>query len=131
MTVSFSEYIKSLRAAKRLSLREVAQEAGISNSYLSQVEQGHRGPPHPNTLRKLAVVYEVPVRELLESAGYLEEPELAETAEERIDRAFDFVMGDSRFQAGTRVKGGLTREAKRYIIGVYERVTGAKLLDLK
>lgn len=129
--MSFSEYIKGLRVAKRLSLRNVAQKAGISNSYLSQVEQGHRGPPHPNMLRKLASVYEVPVRELLENAGYLEEPELAETEEERIDRAFEFVMGDARFQAGTRVKGGLTREAKRYIIEVYERVTGAKLLDLK
>lgn len=129
--MSFSEYIKGLRVARRLSLREVAREAGISNSYLSQVEQGRRGAPHPNMLRKLAVVYEVPVRELLENAGYLEEPEMAESEEQRIDRAFEFVMADSRFQAGTRVKGGLTYEAKRYIVEVYERVTGAKLLDLR
>lgn len=70
------------------------------------------------------------MREAVEVAALLEAAE-SETEEEQIDRAFDFVMADTRFQAGTRVKQGLTVEAKRYIVEVYERVTGARLLGLR
>ncbi len=124
-------YLRELRTAKRLSLREAASEAGLSNAYLSQIETGTRGAPHPKHLRGLARVYGVPVRDLLRRAGYMDEPAPEETEEEEVNRAFEYVMADARFKAGTRVKGGLDTEAKRYIVEVYERVTGAKLLGLK
>lgn len=124
-------HLKELRMSKRLTVREAAQRAGISNAYLSQIETGQRGTPHAKHLRSLATVYEVPVRDLFQLAGYLDEPELHETEEAQINRAFEFVMADTRFQAGTRVKEGLSMEAKRYVIQVYERVTGARLLDLR
>jgi transcriptional regulator with XRE-family HTH domain len=123
--------LKRLRQGKKLTMRQAAERADVSNAYLSQIETGKRGAPHPNILRRLAVVYEVPVRVLLEAAGYLDEPELNETDEEQIERAFAFVMADKRFAAGTRVKDGLSPEAKKYIIETYERVTGAKLLRLQ
>ncbi len=124
-------YLKELRTSKRFSLREAAEQAGLSNAYLSQIETGQRGIPAAKHLRRLAILYEVPVRDLFERAGYLDEPELHESEEAQINRAFEFVMADARFQAGTRVKEGLSMEAKRYIIGVYESVTGARLLGLK
>ena len=123
--------LAELRKSQRLTLREAALRAGVSNAYLSQIESGARPTPHPNILRRLAPVYEVPVRELLEAAGYLDEPEISGGEDEQVNRAFEFVMADARFQAGTRVKEGLSIEAKRYIIEVYENVTGAKLLGLK
>jgi transcriptional regulator with XRE-family HTH domain len=124
-------YLKQLRTAKRMTLREAAEKAHLSNAYLSQIETGARGAPSAKHLRQLAIVYEAPVRELFEMAGYLDEPELHESEEDQVNRAFEFVMADTRFQAGTRVKTGLTTEAKRYIVEVYERVTGARLLDLR
>ena len=124
-------YLKQLRIERRMTLREAAEQAHLSNAYLSQIETGARGAPSAKHLRHLAIVYAVPVRELFEMAGYLDEPELRESEEEQVNRAFEFVMADSRFQAGTRVKTGLTTEAKRYIVEVYERVTGARLLDLR
>jgi transcriptional regulator with XRE-family HTH domain len=123
-------YLKTLRKQKRLTLREAAAKAEMSNAYLSQIESGQRGVPNASMLRRLAMVYDVPVREAFEVAGLLEAAE-AETEEVQIDRAFEFVMADTRFQAGTRVKEGLTTEAKKYIVEVYERVTGARLLGLR
>jgi transcriptional regulator with XRE-family HTH domain len=38
------EFIKDLRQAARISLRELADLAGVSNPYLSQIERGLRRP---------------------------------------------------------------------------------------
>ena len=38
------EYIREQRSAARVSLRELARTAGVSNPYLSQVERGLRKP---------------------------------------------------------------------------------------
>jgi len=124
-------HLKQLRTGKRLTLREAAEVAHLSNAYLSQIETGKRGAPSAKHLRRLAVVYGVPVRELFEMAGYLDEPELHESEEDQVNRAFEFVMADTRFAAGTRVKQGLSLEAKRYVVETYEKVTGARLLGLK
>jgi HTH-type transcriptional regulator, competence development regulator len=124
-------YLRNLRTKKRLSLREAAQAVNLSGGYLSQIETGQRASPSAKHLRRLAQLYEVPVRELFEIAGYLDEPELHETEEDQVNRAFEFVMSDARFAAGTRVKEGLSTEAKRYIVETYEKVTGARLLGLK
>jgi transcriptional regulator with XRE-family HTH domain len=124
-------HLRQLRLQRRLTLREVAQAAHLSNAYLSQIETGKKGAPSAKHLRRLAAIYEVPARELFEIAGYLDEPEVNESEEDQINRAFDFVMADPRFAAGTRVKQGLTAEAKRYIVETYEKVTGARLLRLK
>jgi len=124
-------HLKELRLQKRLTLRDAAQAAHLSNAYLSQIETGKKGAPSAKHLRRLAEVYEVPPRELFEIAGYLDEPESQESEEDEINRAFEFVMADGRFRAGTRVKQGLSIEAKRYIIETYEKVTGARLLGLK
>lgn len=128
---TIGDLLREIRTSRRLSLRKAAEAARLSNAYLSQIETGQRAQPSPKHLRRLAALYEVPVRELLEAAGYLDEPEMSESEDDRIDRAFEFVMADPRFQAGTRVKDGLSAAAKRYIVEIYERVTGARLLDLK
>ncbi|MEX0750749.1 MAG: helix-turn-helix transcriptional regulator [Dehalococcoidia bacterium] len=125
------DLLKELRLLKRLTIRDAAQAANVSNAYLSQIETGKKGAPSAKHLRRLAEVYGVPARELFEIAGYLDEPEIHESEDDQINRAFDFVMADSRFAAGTRIKQGLTLDAKRYIVETYEKVTGARLLGLK
>jgi transcriptional regulator with XRE-family HTH domain len=57
--VIFAEYIKSLRATSLLTLRDVESGTGISNSYLSQLENGKRGIPTLPLILKLASVYGV------------------------------------------------------------------------
>lgn len=69
--VIFGKYLKDLRVAAHLTLRQVEIQAGVSDSYLSQVENGKRGIPSADILKKLAPVYGVPYEEMLVAAGYL------------------------------------------------------------
>jgi hypothetical protein len=42
--------------------------------------------------------------------------------------AYRYVMNDPRYKSGTRIKGGLTTEVKRFIVAMYENATATKLL---
>lgn len=52
--VEFGKYLKKIREEKRLSIRKLADMAGVSSSYLSQLENSRRNPPKPDLLRNLA-----------------------------------------------------------------------------
>ena len=110
-----------------MSLKKVEKAAGVSNAYLSQLERGRRNPPHPDILKRLAKVYEVPVTELLSAAGYLEEKQ--ESRKQNVEQAFQHVITDPKYQYGTRLKGAeLSLEAKRFIVEMYEKMTKRRLL---
>src|SRR5947207_2690385 len=63
-------YLKRLREASGLSLREAEGEIGISNAFLSQLESGKVKQPSPVMLYKLAKLYGVPYETLMELAAY-------------------------------------------------------------
>ena len=120
-------YLLNVRKDRRLSLKKVEKLAGVSNAYLSQLERGRRNPPHPEILKKLAKVYEVPLNELLAAAGYLEEQK--GTSRRDVEQAFQHVISDPKYKHGTRLKGSaLSLEAKRFIVEMYETITKRKLL---
>jgi len=128
MVENFGEYLRALRVEKRLSLREVEHLSGVSNSYIGLIERGQRPIPGADILKKLAPVYDVPVRDLLNAAGYLKDEEISLSEEDEVDMAFRYVMNDPRYKSGTRIKGGITTEVKRFIVEMYEKATGKKLL---
>jgi transcriptional regulator with XRE-family HTH domain len=128
MVENFGEYLKTLRVEKRLSLREVDQQSGVSNSYLGLIERGQRPIPGADILKKLAPVYDVPVRDLLRVAGYLKNEDASLTENDEVEMAFKYVMNDPRYKSGTRIKGGLTTDVKRFIVEMYEKATDKKLL---
>jgi transcriptional regulator with XRE-family HTH domain len=41
---SLGDYLREQRVSARLSLRQLAAQAGVSNPYLSQIERGLRRP---------------------------------------------------------------------------------------
>jgi len=127
----FGEYLRSLREGQKLSLREVAAKTGVSVSYITQIENGRRNAPGPEVLKKLAPAYNVPVRDLLKAAGYLDDlkqirPVLSD--DEEVERAFGYAISDPRYQSGTRVTGPITIDVKRFVVEMYEKATGKKLL---
>ena len=125
---ALGDHLRELRQRQKLSLREVGEKVGVSASYLSQIETGER-VPSAEILRKMAPAYGVPVRELLEVAGYLDEPEARMSDEERLEWAFQCVLTDPEYRFGNRLRGEeLTPAAKRFIVEVYEKATGHKLL---
>ena len=126
---NFGSYMRSLRKATGLTLKQVEKEAKVSNAYLSQIERSLRKPPHPDILKRLARVYQVTHRELLIAAGYLEE-ESQQIKRQQIENAFQHAATDPKFKQGTRLKGGrLSLDAKRFIVEMYEKMTGRKLLE--
>jgi transcriptional regulator with XRE-family HTH domain len=70
----FGIYLKKLRNDLGLRIRDVEKLADVSNAHLSMVEQGKRGIPKPEFLKKISGVYNVSIEELMEKAGYIEHP---------------------------------------------------------
>ena len=66
------EFIRDQRNAARLSLRNVAKSAGISNPYLSQIERGLR-KPSAEILGQIARALRISAETLYVQAGILEE----------------------------------------------------------
>jgi Predicted transcriptional regulators len=128
MADNFGEYLRTLRLEQKLSLREAEKLSGVSNSYLGLIERGQRPIPGADILKKLAPVYNVPVRDIMRAAGYLKNEDVSISEDDEVEMAFNFVMNDPRYKSGTRIKGGLTTEIKRFIVEMYEKATGKKLL---
>ena len=57
-------YVRLRRRELGLSVTALAEKAGMSQSYLSQIENGDRGNPSPESLRSLAEALEVSLEEL-------------------------------------------------------------------
>jgi len=129
-TFSLGNFLSELRKRKGVSLKEVENDTGIPNAYLSQLETGSRKKlPNPERLRILADYFNVSVPQLLEKAGYIQSGEMEETMEGNIDKAFTHVVNDPTFRHGSRLKGKYDLDAKRFIIEMYEQLTNKTLLD--
>jgi transcriptional regulator with XRE-family HTH domain len=71
---TLGQYLRNLRQARQLTLREVEDASGVSNPYLSQLETDKIAKPSPHVLHKLAPVYGASYETLMEKAGYLSRP---------------------------------------------------------
>ena len=65
------DFIREQRSAARVSLRELARSAGVSNPYLSQVERGLR-KPSAEILASIARGLKISAETLYEQAGILD-----------------------------------------------------------
>jgi HTH-type transcriptional regulator, competence development regulator len=70
--LTLGEELKYRRESQNLSLRTVEEKVGISNAYLSQIENDKIKKPSANTLHKLSEVYNLDFNYLLSKAGILE-----------------------------------------------------------
>ncbi|WP_186580973.1 helix-turn-helix domain-containing protein [Aquibacillus kalidii] len=61
------EKIKQLRKEKRMSLSELAEQAGVAKSYLSSIERNLQSNPSIQFIEKIGKVLNVSVNELLMS----------------------------------------------------------------
>jgi transcriptional regulator with XRE-family HTH domain len=65
---SLGEFVRRQRELQEVSLRQLAQLAGISNPYLSQIERGLRQPSE-RVLEAMAQALQVSADQLYEQAG--------------------------------------------------------------
>jgi transcriptional regulator with XRE-family HTH domain len=116
--VDLGRKIRELRKAKSLSLKQVAEGAGVSASLVSQIEN-NRVDPSLSTLRKIALTMEVPVLALIAESG----PEDASLIPKEKRRRVSFPGGSLEYEIihselakkmgimiGTLQPGGMTSE---------------------
>jgi transcriptional regulator with XRE-family HTH domain len=66
---AFGERIRSLRRAKKLKQREVAEQLPMSPGHLSRIETGDYGPPSDEVIERLAEVLDADRLDLMRIAG--------------------------------------------------------------
>ncbi|MFI0983376.1 helix-turn-helix domain-containing protein [Streptomyces sp. NPDC021093] len=69
---NLGEYLREQRRNAQLSLRQLAEAAGVSNPYLSQIERGLR-KPSADILQQLAKALRISAETLYVQAGILDE----------------------------------------------------------
>jgi transcriptional regulator with XRE-family HTH domain len=69
---SIGEYIREQREQAKISMRQLAQSAGVSNPYLSQIERGLR-KPSADILQQIAKGLRISAEALYVQAGILED----------------------------------------------------------
>ncbi|MEE1942704.1 helix-turn-helix transcriptional regulator [Streptomyces sp. TRM 70361] len=73
---SLGEFLREQRHTAQLSLRQLADAAGVSNPYLSQIERGLR-KPSAEILQQLARALRISAETLYVRAGILDEKDQA------------------------------------------------------
>jgi len=96
------DFIREQRGAARVSLRELARSAGVSNPYLSQVERGLR-KPSAEILASIARGLKISAETLYEQAGLL-----------------DRRSGNPDTVAAIRADGHLSERHKAVLLELYE-----------
>ncbi len=99
---SIGDYIRQQREQAKISLRQLADQAGVSNPYLSQVERGLR-KPSADILQQIAKGLRISAEALYVQAGILE------------DRP-----GDSGVRSALLTDPQLTERQKQVLIEIYE-----------
>ncbi|MEM9466588.1 MAG: helix-turn-helix transcriptional regulator [Actinomycetota bacterium] len=98
---ALGSYIRDQRRQAELSMRKLADLAGVSNPYLSQIERGLKRPS-AEILQQIARALEVSAESLYVRAGILDEEP------------------DADLIAAIRAQDDLTVDQKQVLIRIYE-----------
>jgi transcriptional regulator with XRE-family HTH domain len=99
---SIGEYIRDQREQAKISLRQLAAAAGVSNPYLSQIERGLRRPS-AEILQQIAKGLRISAEALYVQAGILEER-----------------PADSGVRAAVLAEPGLTERQKQVLLEIFD-----------
>jgi transcriptional regulator with XRE-family HTH domain len=95
------DFIREQRANAQMSLRQLAEKAGVSNPYLSQIERGVR-KPSAEILQQIAKGLRISAEALYERAGLLDERQ-----------------GSPEVLAAIRDDAHLTERQKQVLVDIY------------
>jgi transcriptional regulator with XRE-family HTH domain len=99
---SLGDYLKEQRVNSRLTLRQLAEQAGVSNPYLSQIERGLR-KPSAEVLTQIAKALRISAESLYVRAGII-------SPEDGVGGSVELaILGDT----------GLTERQKQSLLDVY------------
>ncbi|MFD9436035.1 helix-turn-helix domain-containing protein [Streptomyces sp. NPDC060002] len=104
---NLGEYLREQRRNAQLSLRQLAEAAGVSNPYLSQIERGLR-KPSAEVLQQVAKALRISAETLYVRAGILDAERDGEEYRDGATRAV--VLADP----------SLTGQQKQVLLQIYE-----------
>src|SRR5689334_1629169 len=105
---SIGEYIREQREQAKISMRQLAQNAGVSNPYLSQIERGLR-KPSADILQQIAKGLRISAEALYVQAGILDDRET-----------------DTDVQAAIRADAALSERQKQVLLDIYDSFIGSE-----
>lgn len=100
---SLGEFLKEQRRGAQMTLRQLADQTGVSNPYLSQIERGLR-KPSAEVLQQLAKGLRISAETLYLRAGILD-------PDEQQERSVELAV---------RADPALTERQKRVLLDIYE-----------
>jgi transcriptional regulator with XRE-family HTH domain len=109
---SLGEFLRDQRKTAQLSLRQLAEQAGVSNPYLSQIERGLR-KPSADILQQIAKGLRISAEQLYVRAGILDERTESDLAVESA------VLADT----------AITERQKRMLLEIYRSFRAENLRD--
>lgn len=77
------KYLYECRKNANLTLRKAEELSGVSNAYISMLENAKRNEPHPRILLKLANAYKANYYDMMMICGYIGFGSIKEYIEER------------------------------------------------
>jgi len=115
---AIGDYIREQREQAKISLRQLAQAAGVSNPYLSQIERGLRRPS-ADILQQIARGLRISAEALYVQAGFLEDrppgpavrdavladPELTERQKQMLLEVYDSFRKEAAARSRTVLAG--------------------------
>jgi transcriptional regulator with XRE-family HTH domain len=105
---NLGEFLREQRRQARLSLRQLAEAAGVSNPYLSQIERGLR-KPSAEILQQIAKGLRISAETLYVQAGILDERAADADGAGGVRGVREAVLDDP----------GLTEAQKRALLEIY------------
>jgi transcriptional regulator with XRE-family HTH domain len=108
------DYLREQRVAAALSLRELAEQSGVSNPYLSMIERGVRNPS-AQVLQQIAKALQISAEQLYVRAGFLSADD---------DSTEEFAEGWVEF--AVRNDPRLTEPQKESLLKTYASYVGAR-----
>jgi transcriptional regulator with XRE-family HTH domain len=108
--LSLGEYLRDQRRGAQLTLRQLADQAGVSNPYLSQIERGLR-KPSTDVLQQLAKALRISAETLYVRAGILDPAESGEVSVQRAVLA-DPSLTERQRQVLLDIYGSFRREGE-------------------
>ncbi|MFD3455925.1 helix-turn-helix domain-containing protein [Streptomyces sp. NPDC058691] len=107
---NLGEYLREQRRNAKLSLRQLADAAGVSNPYLSQIERGLR-KPSADILQQLAKALRISAETLYVQAGILDERDQGDGREVRTAILSDTAINEKQKQVLLQIYESFRRES--------------------
>ncbi|MED3785207.1 helix-turn-helix transcriptional regulator [Geobacillus stearothermophilus] len=109
----FGSYIRQLREKKGYTVNQLSLYSGVSSAQISRIENGLRGVPKPETIKKLSEALGHSYEDLMQAAGYLDDnaqpklPELTEKDERDVQKELEKIINGLKTGSGFAAFGGM------------------------